>query len=70
MFAAMAFQWVIAAAMGLGLLHILWTGQIRLYLAPPSWHRVSRREDPGRFWAFVTAVAFVTAALIANLLFP
>ena len=59
-------QWIIAAVMVLGLGVVLVTGRIHLYMGPPSWHNVNRRDDPGRFWAFVVGIALAIAALIAG----
>lgn len=64
-----AFNWFLVAAMALALLYILRTGHIRNYMGPQSWRRVNRQDDPGRFWAFVVAMALVIAALIGQAMF-
>jgi hypothetical protein len=60
---------LIAIPMLIGLVAIIATGQIRLYMGPPSWHNVNKQDDPGRFWLFVGAVFVVTVGLILQGLF-
>jgi len=56
----------IALALFLGLTVHLTTGEIRLYQAPPSWHHVNRADDPGKFWAFVSAEGILFIAVTAQ----
>ena len=56
----------IALAFVLALTVQLTRGQIWLYRAPKSWRFVDKRDDPGRFWAFVIAEVVVLISILVQ----
>ena len=53
-------------ALVLGITTHLHHGAIRLYKAPEKWQYVDKRDDPGRFWLFVTVEFFLLAAVLVQ----
>ena len=54
----------IALAFVLALTAQLTRGQVWLYFAPKPWQFIDKRDDPGRFWAFVVAEMVVLVVVI------
>ena len=59
-----ALYWWIAALVAIGIFAHLWTGRIRLYMAPKEWQLVERDKDEGRFWFFVVVEFLLLLILI------